>query len=161
MIRPLPAERLDLQPLPAGGDTAPSVHLLMDGVRTPQALAGAVLEACFLCEDIGDAHLLLLLSDDVPFEDFLHLHLLDQRLAPLDSASLGAPYSTGSFSLLGPPGERELHFRFIGQADWTVTLLDHAEARLPFLGEPPGVHRRLGLSRRFRLSSRARAEAGH
>jgi hypothetical protein len=155
MMRPLAAERLSLQPLPAGADTPPAVRLQLDGRAAAQVLPGAVLEAAFECVGLGDAHLLLFLSDDVPFEDFLHLHLLDAQLALLDSASLGAPYSTGTFVQQGEPGKRELHFRFIGQADWTVELLDQAETRLPFFGEPPGVHRRFGFSRRFRLSARA------
>lgn len=153
-IRPLPAQRLSLQPLPEQADTPPGVHLQLDGRPAPQPLPGALLEAAFECEGLGDARLLLFLTDDVPFEDFLHLHLLDAQLALLDSASLGAPYSTGTFALQGEPGARDVRFRFIGEAEWTVTLLDHAETRLPFLGEPAGVHRRFGFSRRFRLSAR-------
>lgn len=152
-IRPLPAERLSLQPLPAGADTPPSVRVQLDGRAAGQPLPGALLEAAFECEGLGDAQLLLFLSDDVPFEDFLHLHLLDAQLALLDSASLGAPYSTGAFALRGEPADHALRFRFIGQADWTLELLDHAETRLPFLGDPPGVHRRFGFRRRFRLSA--------
>lgn len=156
MIRSLPAERLGLRPLAAGtpSDTsAPSVQLHFDGRPAAQALPGARLEAAFDCAGLGDAQLLLFLSDDVPFEDFLHLHLLDAELALLDSVSLGAPYSTGRFALLGEPTDRTLRFRFFGQADWTLQLLDQAETRLPFLGDPPGVHRRFGFHRRFRLSA--------
>ncbi len=156
MIRPLAADRLRLQPLPAGADGTPAAQVLLDGRPAPRALPGVVLEAAYECAGIGDAQVLLFLTDDVPEEDFLHLHLLGAQGALLDSASIGGPYTTGTFAPLGEPGARTLRFRFIGGLDWTVELLDQAEARLPFLGEPAGVHRRFGFRRRFRLSAQPR-----
>lgn len=52
------------------------------------------------------------------------------------------------------PGARlEAAFDCAGLGDAQLQLLDQAETRLPFLGDPPGVHRRFGFHRRLRLSA--------
>lgn len=111
------------------------------GVRVP----GAVLEAAGQWQGF----FLVLTTDDVPFEDALHLHLLDAQLRRLDCATLGAPYSTGSFAVLPSPQADVLRFRFIGDTDWSVQILPAPGFRLPWLGEPRGVQRAWGFSRHF------------
>lgn len=161
MIRPMPAERVALQPRHASSsDALPASEVRIDGHRTAEPLPGLVLEAAFECQGIGDARFLLFLTDDVPFEDFLHIHLLDASLRLIDSASLGAMYSTGSFRLVGEPAGHVLRFRFFDDDEWSLELLDAAGLRLPFVGEPTGVHRRFGFSRQFRLRAEAPASPG-
>jgi hypothetical protein len=82
-------------------------------------------------------------------EEMLRITLLDENLHALDKAVIGSMYSTGSFSLL-PSDERSLvRFRFMGNTDWSVEILQEPGFRLPFLGDPRAVTRPLGFSRRF------------
>ncbi len=79
----------------------------------------------------------------------LSIHLLDAGLDLLDSALLGAPYSTGSFSDLEVTGPKTVSFRFIGDTTWSVELLPRRVLRIPFVRDAPGVYRRFGFARHF------------
>lgn len=154
MIRALPEGAVTLRPLPASEDSAPMAELTVQGRPVPQPLPGAVLEAAFDCE----GRTLLFLTDDVPHEDALQVHLLDDRLQLLDSATLSSMYSTGSFELVATEPPRSVRFRFFGGTDWTVELLDEPAMRLPLIGEPRGVHRRLGFTRHFKVHGQPQPE---
>jgi len=156
MIEPLPSDEVSLRPHPVtGADGVPASEIRIGARQVPQALAGLVLEAAFRV----DNRYLLFLSDDVPQEDALRIHLLDQDLALVDSATLSWMYATGSFELLRLMPPRAVSFRFFGATDWVVELLDGPARRLPWLGEPRGVHRRFGFVRHFRVRGSPRAEA--
>jgi hypothetical protein len=126
-------------------DEAPRSELLVDGQPTGRLLNGAVLEAAVQWHD---QHLLFI-TDDIPYEEALRIVLVDASLRVLDAAELGAAYSTGSFSDLSLLPPDTVTFRFMGDTDWTVRLLDKDQFRLPLVSEPRGVSRRLGFSRRF------------
>jgi hypothetical protein len=139
--------RTDLQlvRLPEQEDQAPTSDIWLNGQPTQVQVPGAVLEAAVQWQD----KTLLLVTDDVPYEEALRIMLLDADLTMMDVAELGAPYSTGSFSelLLLPPDA--LSFRFIGDTTWTVTLLPQPGFRLPWVTEPRGVSRPFGFQRHF------------
>jgi len=137
-----------------GPDDAPRSRLTVDGRAAPQSVAGVVLEAAFRC----DGRTLVLLTDDVPHEDALHIHLLDPELRLLDSASLSWPYATGAFAFVGLAAPSTVRFRFFGDTDWTVEVLAAPEGRLPLIGEPRGVHRRFGFQRHFRIDGQPQAD---
>lgn len=153
-IRPLADGVVSLERLPVAVDAAPMAALVVNRRAAPQALPGAVLEAAFSV----DGRTLLFLTEDVPYEDALHLHLLDERLALVDSATLSAMYSTGSFKFLAVEPPRSVRFRFFGGTDWTVELLDAPAMRLPLVSEPRGVHRRLGFTRHFKVHGQPQPE---
>jgi hypothetical protein len=145
-MRMLTLGELSLRPLaaPAAG-VAPACQILRGAEPTGAVVAGAVLEAA--CEWQG--FILLLTTDDVPSEEFLHIHLLGPGLQRVDSAMLGAMYSTGSFSRLPSPEPDTLRFRFIGDTDWSVQILPEPRFRPLLWSEPTGVSRPLGFSRHF------------
>lgn len=148
MIRPLPEGAVTLRPLAAAaGEAGPVCELTVQGQVVRQPVPGAVLEAAFQ----SDGRTLVFLTDDLPFEDSLHVHLLDEGLALLDSAVLSAMYATGIFELIGSHSPRSVRFRFFGGWEWTVELLTAAAMRLPLVSEPRGVHRRLGFTRHFKV----------
>ncbi len=131
-----------------GADKAPKSEVLLNGRATGRQVAGAVLEAAIQWENFY----LLFLTDDVPYEEMLRVVLLDQQLNPVDSALIGGPYSTGSFSALQLREPNRVDFRFIGGADWCIELLPRPRFRLPLfsqLREPKGVYRAFGFSRHF------------
>jgi hypothetical protein len=123
----------------------PTSEVLIDGVPRGTFVSGAVLEAALA----SDGRYLLFMTDDVPFEEMLSIHLLDRQLDLVDSARLGAPYSTGSFANLDIAGPSTVRFRFIGDTTWSVELLPRPVFRLPFVPDAPGVRRRFGFSRYF------------
>lgn len=129
----------------SNADTGPRSELLSDGAPTALTLDGAVLEAALRWHDCY----VVFLSDDIPSEDALHIHLLATDFRLLDTASLASMYSTGSFAALHLLPPDRLSFRFFGDAIWTLELLAQPQMRLPFLSEPRGVTRPFGFSRRM------------
>ncbi len=145
---------LGTRPAPPDDRGAPRSELMFEGQATGKWVGGAVLEAAHAWH----SHWLLFMTDDLPFEDMLSIHLLDGQFALLDTATLGAAYSTGSFSALPGSAPDELRFRFIGDTDWTVQLLPHPVWRVPFFGEPRGVSRPPGLKRHFLIKGQPQAQ---
>jgi hypothetical protein len=149
------ARSVSTELLPAAGAAGiPRSEILLHGARTGKLVSGAMLEAAVQWQD---RHLLFM-TDDVPFEDMLSIQLLDARFDLLDSALLGSPYATGSFSSLSLIEPNKVRFRFIGDTFWTVELLAVAQARLPFLSDPPGIRRPLRFYRHFRIYGQPRPE---
>lgn len=93
---------------PATSEQIASSELLISDTPIGKLLEGAILETALLWR----GHLLLFITDDVPFEEGLHIYLLDQQLNTLDSAYLVAPYSTGVFSDLALEQENKVCFHF-------------------------------------------------
>lgn len=148
MIRLLSPEDVTICPLPVPNADAVACSEVHVGKRmVPHALAAFVPEAAVSC----DGHVLLFLSDDIPSEDALRIHLLDAQLRLLDSAWLGWIYATGTFRLLELVQPRTVRFRFFGDTDWSLQVLETAALRVPVFSEPRGVHRRFGWSRHFRI----------
>lgn len=131
-------------------DAVPRCEILLNGAPSGREVSGALLEAAVATA----GRFLLFTTDDVPFEDMLGLHLLDADLRPLDSAQLGGPYTTGSFSALELLPPDRVRFRYIGDTAWTLVLLPRPELRTPFNAEPAGVRRGFSLSRHFTLEGR-------
>ena len=146
---------IGLRPMDGPEDIAPRSELLLDGQPTGKTVAGLVLEAAFRT-DSGE--LLLFTADDTPFEEMLNIQLLDAQLDPLDSAVLGAAYSTGSFGFLAVERPDSVRFRFIGDTDWVVEVLPEPRLRTPWAKDPVGVSRPWGLHTRLRVSGNPKPE---
>ncbi len=148
------ADEVNIRPLAAAEAAVPSRSaVLLHGRDSGAVVAGRVLEAAVE----ADGRYLLFLTDNSPYEELLHLHLLDGQGHDLDAATLGGPYSTGHFSgprLLGP---QRIGFDFIDDKDWEVELLPAARLRLPIWSEPRGVWRARPLRCHFVLRARPRA----
>ena len=148
------AEQFSLRLIPANEDDIPTSELLINGSATGTVLNGAVLEAALIWND----HFVVFLTDDMPYEDALHINLLNSKFELLDSASLASMYSTGSFERLQLLPPNRASFRFFGDTDWRIELLAQPAARIPFLSEPAGVKRAFGFSRRFIVQGAPKAE---
>jgi hypothetical protein len=105
------------------------------GRTSEEPLEGIVLEACV---QRGNQYILFL-TDDIPFEDSLHIHLLDEDLNRVDTATLGAPYTTGHFHNLKCEDSGEITFEFFGDCAWEVSVSPQRRLRLPFVSGPRGV----------------------
>lgn len=139
-------EELTLRRLPQSSDSdAPRSELMLQGAPTEKIVEGATLEAAVA---VGTFHLIFT-TDDCPFEEMLRIILLDSAFNMLDSALVGGPYATGSFSSLTLKEPDTVLFHFIGDTTWSVQLLPRATFRWPFVSEPFGVWRSFSFSRRF------------
>lgn len=142
----LSSAELSVTRVAGGADDAPPLcEIVRNGQATGRNVEGALLESAARWQSFY----LLFTTDDTPFEELLHIHLLDADLSLLDSATLGGIYSTGSFSLLESSDPDTLRFRFIGDTDWSVQVLPAPGFRAPLLSEPAGVSRPWGFSRHF------------
>ena len=131
-------------------------EVLASGRETGQIVTGEVLEASILWKDC----FLLFVTDAIPFEDSLRIYLFDARWHLLDSAKLGAMYTTGAFSGLELVPPHAMRFRFIGDITWELELLERSVPSLPFT-DPKGVSRPFGFTKRFKLHGRPLPESGH
>ncbi len=140
------AEELTIRLHNEGDDqTEPSSEVLITGKSTEKYVPGATLEAAVSWGD----YFLLFMTDDVPYEEMLGVLLLDDKLDIVDSATIGVPYSTGSFSSLHLSPPDRVSFHFIGDFTWEIELLTKPGFRIPFFSEPRGVWRSLGFKRHF------------
>ena len=114
------------------------------------ALEGAILEAA-VQTDVGPV---LFLTQDLPHEDSLSIQLFNAAWQLLDSAWLGAAYTTGSFKDVQLIEPDRIGFRFFGDTDWTLQILDSPTWRLPLWCETPGVRRSFGFKQHFLVQGR-------
>ena len=158
-MRILSASELALKALPdtRSEEAAPRSEIVIGGRPTGCYVDGLVLEAAVSCGE----NYLLFTTDDVPYEEFLTVALLDASLSPLDGVTIGGMYSTGSFSSLQLIEPSSVGFRFIGDADWSIELLPAPVLGLPLIGDPKGVRRKMGLRRYFKVHGQPRSEGAH
>lgn len=132
----------------------PQSEILVQEQPTGKLIDGAILEATVRWGD----YYLAFVTDDIPDEDTLRIYLFDLHLNLIDSATLGAMYTTGSFGhlTLAPPDH--LHFEFVGDTGWTLELLSRDELAFPFIADPKGVSRPFGFHRRFRIYGQPKSE---
>lgn len=141
-------EEFSLRPTPMlGEEQMPQSEIVLQGIATGKLVDGAVLEAAVKWR----GGYLALVTDDIPQEDTLRIYLFDLSLNLIDSATLGAMYSTGSFRDLTLAAPNFLRFRFIGATKWTLEILNRPEFSVPFYNDPKGVHRPLSFARHFKL----------
>lgn len=133
----------------------PTSEIILRGQASGKVIVGAVLEAAVRW---GDRYLAFV-TDDIPQEDTLRIYLFDSTLDLLDSSTIGAMYSTGSFRELRLVPPNILRFNFIGGTVWTLELLKEKVFTFPFCGGPKGVRRPLSFSRYFKVSGDPAADA--
>lgn len=90
---------------------------MVDGSTTDAIVQGVVLETV-LRTKFGT---LLLTSDDCPFEECLHAHLLDDLGRVRERVTLGCPYEAGDFRDLERLDASTFTFRFFDDEErWTL-----------------------------------------
>ena len=109
------ADQITLKLVTEGSDdSSPTSELVLNSIPSGRHIQGATLEAAVE----WNSYYLLFTTDDVPHEEMLRIVLLDQNLNVLDTALIGSPYSTGSFSSLELFEPDTVKFRFIGGSPW-------------------------------------------
>jgi hypothetical protein len=139
------ADEIALRPVAPGVDGAVRSEVIIGGCPTGSVITGVVLEAAVHCAPGW----LLFVTDDIPYEEMLTIHLLDPDGRPLDSAGIGGPYTTGTFSSMRLDPPSTVRFRFIDDADWFVEILGRPKRALPWWPDARGVRRSARIARHF------------
>jgi hypothetical protein len=139
------ADEIALRPVAPGADGAVRSEVIIGGRPTGSVITGVVLEAAVHCAPGW----LLFVTDDIPYEEMLTIHLLDPDGRPLDSAGIGGPYTTGTFSSMRLDPPSTVRFRFIDDADWFVEILGRPKRALPWWPDARGVCRGARIGRHF------------
>lgn len=141
------ALHLSVRPLPVDKGAAPLSDLLYNNEPVGLSVSGAVLEAAYE----GDGFYLLFMTDDVPHEEGLTIHLVSPDFKDVETAALVGLYSSGTFRDAVVMGPRQIGFSFFGGAPVMLEVLEGPEFRVPLVPECPGAFRPFGFTRRFRM----------
>lgn len=123
-------------------------EILVGGAPTGAMVDGAWLEAAVRAGE----RTLLFVSDDVPYEEGLHVTLHDAAWTLLDRADFAWPYASGVFSDLELLDDRQLRFRCAGDGPVLLRLLALPVRRLWPGAGVRGWRRRFGAVRHFELT---------
>lgn len=126
----------------ASGES-PRITLIHSQQGKEFSSVGAVLEAQYT---VGDKHLLFI-TEGTPYEEALHIVLLDSSLQVQDSLELSADYSSGMLRNLSVHQSDEIRFSFFDDEEtWLVKVSQKPHRQLwgnrhpvkrksPFLGK--------------------------
>jgi hypothetical protein len=145
------ASEIELRPYAAEPGQEQQSEILIGGRLTASVVSGHVLEAAVEYP----AGWLLFITDDIPYEETLAIHLLDMHGRLRDSACIGSPYATGIFTSLRLDPPRTVRFRFIGDIDWFVRILEKPRRCLPWWPDVRGVWRGRRFWRHFEIGRAA------
>jgi hypothetical protein len=133
---------------------APTCELLVKDQPTGLIVTGAILEAAVEWQGCRIAFF----TDDIPFEDMLRIYMFNADMTLVDTARLGAIYSTGTFAELSLQSPNTLTFRFFGGTVWRMVLLAEREFVIPIISDPSGVSRKFKFFRYFRIEGEPQPE---
>jgi hypothetical protein len=112
-----PTDRFTLRR--AHADDARS-ELWSSGAKLPALVPGTHLEAQYLVGAASEPLVLLVTSYNLPYEEMLHVLLLDDRGTLLECVEMGAPYAPGILEHLRVLSADSLGFEFQGPVVVTV-----------------------------------------
>ena len=133
-----PLQSFFLAPVPVGEKETPRSKLLFDGTPTGTTVPGVVLDAQYR---YGERYLLLT-TENIPYEEALHILLLDQGFRVLDHLELSHAFAPGTLTDVEPAGDGRLRFSLFGGDRWELTVLP-APRRLRLDDAPTGVRGRI------------------
>jgi hypothetical protein len=133
------SQSLSLRPATRGDGESPRAELIAGGRSTGVVVPGVTLEAQYE----APAWQLLFTTENIPFEEALHITLLDRQFARLDHVELSHPFTPGAVTgLEASDGADRVKFSFFGGDLWEVTVL-RVPRRLARREAPTGVKARL------------------
>ncbi|MDH5326863.1 MAG: hypothetical protein OEZ68_15415 [Gammaproteobacteria bacterium] len=105
-------ENFSITPMFGGEETCSKLNF--QGQDCQLILEGVALEAQFQTEN--DRYLLLL-TDELPHEEQVHVYLLDNKCRVLDSLEIGEPYTTGLLQNIKIGVNDVINFTFPNEAN--------------------------------------------
>ena len=138
MLLVQPSQSFSLRSSSHSQDEPPRAELIADGRSTGVVVPGVTLEAHY---ETPEWHLLFT-TENIPFEEALHITLLDRQFARLDQVELSHPFTPGTVTgLQTNDGADRVRFSFFGGDLWEVTVL-RLPRRLARREAPTGVKAR-------------------
>lgn len=111
------SKELNLEAVAEGeAGEVPSCRLHFDGRVVTPVLQGCVFEGSLEL----DAGTIVFLTEDSPFEEALHIHLLDKHFQPKDHLVLSAPYTSGIVDALEQISSNRVVFEFPKSQPWRI-----------------------------------------
>lgn len=126
-----------------GADSS-AARLRFDDSALPGAAGGRLIEAQFAVR----RRFLVVLSDDVPYEERLVFLLFDASPQLVDTLEFGAPYTPGLFRVVNTTETPSVVFTFEGDVRYELQIHDEPRRWLTSL---PGVRRPGGFFRPHHL----------
>lgn len=99
-----------------------------DGANWEQSIPGVVLEAQFMMKN---HNFLILTSEDCPYEEALHIILMDELGSIIDKVEIGQEATPGIVKDIETLDDSRIKFKFIGDGYFTVDVLETPEI-MPF-----------------------------
>ena len=136
-----PCKELTLSTLDNGSDTiSPTSRIVWRNGKHSQAVLGKELIDQY---KVGNFYLVLL-TEDCPFEEALHIYLFDSNADLVDHLELSAAYHAGIFKLKALHDDG-LSFSFFSEEElWQLRCLKSPKWRLPRLFSPVKSSRGFG-----------------
>ena len=122
-------------------------EIIFEGEVVHKSIDGTYLELCIKRNN----EYFVFMTDDIPDEDMLHIHLLDEGFNLIDSVTIGGIYSTGKFQNVSVQEPNHISFNFIGTNKWTVEALNRKQFCMPYLSSPKGSYRKNSFYQYFKL----------
>lgn len=116
-----------LRTLSANSNQIVNSELVFKGNPTGVLIIGTNLEAQF---DYGEGYLLFITFGS-PYEESLHIYLINYDLHIIDSIRLGQIYTGGILDNVRITAENQIKFSFFGNDEWTLTILSKPKWKLP------------------------------
>jgi hypothetical protein len=129
---------------PIEGNIARSA-LLWHGEPIALDVDGILLERQY-CVELG---YLLFLTDDCPYEEGLHIYLLNAERLLLDALELGAPYTPAILDNVIAETETALTFSFFGNDQWRLDMRRVPRFSLHYAMFSPLKYKRRFLAKRW------------
>ena len=110
-------ERLELQEVEVRGELR-KTRVLLDGRSFSPPVEGLDVVDAF---ELGHGYLLLM-TEDCPFEEALHIYFFGEDGRLKDHLELAAPYTSGLVRGVEWAGANKLNFRFPAESSWQVEI---------------------------------------
>lgn len=108
----------------------PLVQLIQEGAKVGSPIKGAHLEKQYCIQGLG---YLLLLTDNVPYEETLRIYLVDENIEVIDELEFGAGMVTGTLEIVDEENEDSIVFSFIHKSLCKLQVLKTAQWCKPLL----------------------------
>jgi hypothetical protein len=100
--------------------------IIFDGQKTDAIVDGLVLDAQYQFW-LG---FILFTTDDVPYEEMLHITLISEQFRVIDRIDLGCAYHSAILSNILIRNQASIEFSFFGLERWLLTIDKYASFQL-------------------------------
>ncbi|MGK3131049.1 hypothetical protein ACCW76_17800 [Pantoea sp. C8B4] len=120
-------------------------EVLIDQQSSGIFIPGSILEAAV---EISPERYVLFVTDGITYEESLTIVLCQRGEGVQEIIHIENAYTSGFFEALNIDDNR-IQFKFFENTLWSLRVADSPKFTLPFIGDPKGVKRSAGLTKRL------------